>query len=228
MIGIFKIGSRIFVCDVQESVFVVRYKKIENQLVIFADDTNPRFITCATILDYDTIAVGDKFGNISVFRLPNETNDDLDDDPTGTKSLWDRGLLSGAAQKFEIITNFHVGETVTALQKATLIPGGQDSLVYVTLSGMVGTVGPLSSAEDHDFFQNLELHMRSEQISLVGRDHLSYRSAYYPVKNVIDGDLCEQYTLLDYATQRNVANDLEKTPAEVCKKLEDIRTRYAF
>ena len=36
--------------------------------------------------------------------------------------------------------------------------------------------------QDHDFFQHLEMHMRSEFPPLCGRDHLSYRSYYYPVK----------------------------------------------
>lgn len=45
---------------------MVRYKRQENQLIIFADDTHPRWITCTTILDYDTVATADKFGNIAI------------------------------------------------------------------------------------------------------------------------------------------------------------------
>ena len=29
-----------------------------------------------------------------------------------------------------MVINFHIGEVVTSLQKATLIPGGSESLVY--------------------------------------------------------------------------------------------------
>lgn len=36
--------------------------------------------------------------------------------------------------------------------------------------------------QDHDFFQHLEMHMRSEFPPLCGRDHLSFRSYYFPVK----------------------------------------------
>ena len=57
------------------------------------------------------MAIADKFGNISVVRLPQNTNDDVDEDPTGSKSLWDRGLLSGAGQKAECVTVFHVGRS---------------------------------------------------------------------------------------------------------------------
>ena len=59
-------GNRIVVSDIQESFHFVRYKRQENQLIIFADDTNPKWITCASMLDYDTMAGADKFGNICV------------------------------------------------------------------------------------------------------------------------------------------------------------------
>lgn len=47
-------------------------------------------------------------------------------------------------------------------------------------------------------------------------------------QNVIDGDLCEQFNMVDSAKQRSIAEDLDKTPNELSKRLEDIRTRYAF
>ena len=70
--------------------------------------------------------------------------------------------------------------------------------------------------------------MRGENSPLCGRDHLSYRSYYYPLKNCIDGDLCEQFNTLEPAKQKAIAEELDRTAAEVSKKLEDIRTRYAF
>ncbi|KAL0270480.1 UNVERIFIED_CONTAM: hypothetical protein PYX00_007877 [Menopon gallinae] len=228
IVNICAIGQRVFVSDIQESVYMVRYKRQENQLIIFADDTHPRWITWTTILDYDTVATADKFGNIAIIRLSSIITDDVDEDPTGNKALWDRGLLNGASQKADVLANFHVGEICMSLQKATLIPGGSESLVYTTLSGTVGVLVPFTSREDHDFFQHLEMHMRSENPPLCGRDHLSFRSYYYPVKNVIDGDLCEQYNSIDPAKQKSIAEDLDRTPSEISKKLEDIRTRYAF
>eukprot|EP00095_Tigriopus_kingsejongensis_P012083 snap_masked-scaffold60_size442463-processed-gene-3.15 protein:Tk12083 transcript:snap_masked-scaffold60_size442463-processed-gene-3.15-mRNA-1 annotation:"splicing factor 3b subunit 3" len=228
VVDIKTVGDRIIVSDIQESVHFVKYKRAENQLVVFADDTTPRWVTTCCVLDYNTVAIGDKFGNISVVRLPHNVNDNVDEDPTGTKSLWDRGMLSGASQKADCITVFHIEEIPLSLQKASLIPGGNDSLVFTTLSGTVGMLVPFTSHEDHDFFQNLEMHMRADNPPLGGRDHLSYRSYYFPVKSVIDGDYCEQYNNLEGTKQKNIAEELDRTAAEVSKKLEDIRTRYAF
>jgi splicing factor 3B subunit 3 len=228
IVNVQAMGSRIYVSDVQESVFFVRYKRPDNQLVIFADDTVPRWVTTTCVLDYDTVAVADKFGNLSVIRLPQGVNDEVDEDPTGVKSLWDRGWLGGASQKVEALASFCVGETILAMQKATLIPGLSECLVYATISGSIGVVVPFTSHEDHDFFQHLEMHMRSENPALCGRDDLSFRSYYFPAKNVIDGDLCEQFNSLEAAKQRLISEGLDRIPAEVSKKLEDIRTQYAF
>lgn len=51
---------------------------------------------------------------------------------------------------------------------------------------------------------------------------------FFPPQNVIDGDLCEQFNSMELAKQKSIAEDFERTPAEVSKKLEDMRTRYAF
>ena len=70
--------------------------------------------------------------------------------------------------------------------------------------------------------------MRSQNVSLIGRDHMSYRSYYAPVKSVVDGDLCEAFGLLPYPKQQSIANDLDRTVGEVLKKLEQLRTSSAF
>ena len=62
-------GNRIIVADIQDSVSFVNYRRAENQLVIFADDTNPRWTTCAHMLDYSTIVGADKFGSIFVVSV---------------------------------------------------------------------------------------------------------------------------------------------------------------
>lgn len=54
-------------------------------------------------------------------RLSGNITDDVDEDPTGNKALWDRGLLNGASQKAGIVANFHVGEICMSLQVMRIV-----------------------------------------------------------------------------------------------------------
>ena len=228
IVNIQAMGTRIVVSDVQESCHFLTYKGGENQLVIFADDHIPRFVVTTCFVDYNTIAGADKFGNIWLSRIPSSVTDDVDEDPTGNKALWDRGLLSGASQKVCSLANFHVGEIVTSIQKTTIVPGGYELLLYTTISGSIGMLAPVNMAKTKDLLQHLEMHMRTEFNSLIGRDHLSFRSYYSPVIGVVDGDLCELYHSLEPSVQKRIAEELDKSPNEIFKQLEDMRTKYAF
>ena len=70
--------------------------------------------------------------------------------------------------------------------------------------------------------------MRGEDTSLVGRDHLQYRGYYVPVKAVVDGDLCESFSLLPYNKQQQIAQELDRSVADVLRKLDSMRTSSAF
>eukprot|EP00741_Cyanophora_paradoxa_P006525 tig00001024_g6316.t1 len=216
-------GERIYVSDAQESVHYCKYKRAENQIYIFADDSAPRWMTTQCYLDYDTIGGGDKFGNIFILRLPAEVSDEVEEDPTGGFMRYERAYLNGAPHKSENVNNFYVGDVVMGMVKGALQVGGAEAMLYGTLLGAIGAVLPFNSREDVDFFSHLEMHLRQENPPLLGRDHLAFRSSFFPVKQVVDGDLCEQFTSLPYEKQLQIAGELDRTPAEVAKKLEDIR-----
>lgn len=57
--------------------------------------------------------------------------------------------------------------------------------------------------------------MRTEYSTLCGRDHTSFRSYYFPIKAIIDGDMCEKFSNLDAARQKTIADELDRTPNEV-------------
>ncbi|KAJ3911556.1 SF3B3 protein [Lentinula edodes] len=154
-------GSRIIVGEMPESVSFVAYKAPENRLLVFADDSQSRWVSAVAMVDY-TVAIGDRFGNIIVNRLDTKESDQVDEDPTG----------------------------------AAMVAGGREILLYTGLHGTVGILVPFVSKEDVDFISTLEQHLRTEQSSLVGRDQLSWRGYYTPVKAVVDGDLCETFARL--------------------------------
>ena len=207
----------------QESITFAVYKAPENRLLVFADDVQPRWITCSTMVDYTTVAGADRFGNIFINRLDSKVSDQVDDDPTGAGILHEKGLLMGAPHKTKMLAHFHVGDLVTSIHKVSLVAGGREVLLYTGLHGTIGILVPLVSKEDVDFISTLEQHIRTEQISLVGRDHLAWRSYYVPVKAVVDGDLCETFARLPASKQSGIAGELDRSVSEVLKKLEQLR-----
>jgi len=215
--------DKIIVGDVQHSYQFVRYNRAENSLDIFADDYVPRWLTSGCMLDPTTIASGDKFGNIFLVRLPDRINKLIEEDPSGGGIIWSTREIPGAPYKLDLLNNFYTGETISKIVKTTITPGGLDFLLYATVSGTIGALFPFQSREDIEFFSNLEIQMRTENKPLCGRDHLAFRSYYAPVKSVVDGDMCEQYPLVNFDLQKKVADTLERNPGEVQKKLEDMR-----
>ncbi|KAG7993034.1 hypothetical protein I3843_02G157400 [Carya illinoinensis] len=225
IVSIHTYRDRIYVGDIQESFHYCKYRRDENQLYVFADDSVPRWLTASYHIDFDTMAGADKFGNIYFVRLPQDVSDEIEEDPTGGKIKWEQGKLNGAPNKVEEIVQFHIGDVVTCLQKASLIPGGGECLIYGTVMGSLGALLAFTSRDDVDFFSHLEMYMRQEHPPLCGRDHMAYRSAYFPVKDVIDGDLCEQFPTLPLDLQRKIADELDRTPGEILKKLEEVRNK---
>ncbi|KAG2723650.1 hypothetical protein I3760_02G179300 [Carya illinoinensis] len=225
IVSIHTYRDRIYVGDIQESFHYCKYRRDENQLYVFADDSVPRWLTASYHIDFDTMAGADKFGNIYFVRLPQDVSDEIEEDPTGGKIKWEQGKLNGAPNKVEEIVQFHIGDVVTCLQKASLIPGGGECLIYGTVTGSLGALLAFTSRDDVDFFSHLEMYMRQEHPPLCGRDHMAYRSAYFPVKDVIDGDLCEQFPTLPLDLQRKIADELDRTPGEILKKLEEVRNK---
>lgn len=57
------------------------------------------------------------------------------------------GKLGGAPHKLDNVTQFHVGDTITSLQRAVMQPGGSEVLLYGTIMGGIGAFFPFQSKE---------------------------------------------------------------------------------
>jgi len=214
-------GDRAFVGDMMQSVSFIRYNSTQNKLLLVAKDRSSRPITCQELLDINTVAVGDKFGNVSVLRLPKGADVGAID-VTGARALWDSSR-EDATPKLETLCTYHVGEVVTSMTRASLVAGGAESLIYVTVTGRVGAFVPFTSREDVEFYSSLEGYLRAEAPRPTGRDPQAYRSYYAPMKHIVDGDLCDIYAQLPYETKQKIAEQLDRSVGEVMKKLEDTR-----
>ena len=120
---------------------------------------------------------------------------------------------------------------VTSIHKVALTSNSQETVFFASTNGSLAVLFPFETKEvslahqEVDFFVHLEMHMRMQNQPMSGRDHMAYRSYHGAVKNVVDGDLCEQYSTMDLAKQAILAEELDRKPVEVIKKLEDIRNR---
>lgn len=221
-------GNRIVVGDVQQSVIYVVYKQESNRLIPFVDDVVPRWTTCTTMVDYEQVAGGDKFGNIWIVRCPEKTSAEADEPGSEVHLAHAREYLHGAPNRLALQAHFFSQDIPTSITKTSLVVGGQPLLLWSGIQGSIGVMIPFVSREDADFFQSLEGHMRSEDPPLAGRDHLMYRSYYAPVKGVIDGDLCERYMLLPNDKKQMIAGELDRSVREIERKISDVRTRSAY
>jgi splicing factor 3B subunit 3 len=175
-------GDRIYGGDLSDAFQFIKYRRSDRSLYTFAENSVPHFMTATCVVDYDTMAGGDKFGNIVVSRLP-------DDFAAGSEDVEDTSAASVSATVFNAdtnklidICNFYVGETVTSIVKTGLMQGGVEVLLYSTIYGTIGALVPFADKADVEFFTSLEMHMRLHSPSLVGREHASFRSYYFPVK----------------------------------------------
>lgn len=212
-------GNRIIVGDVQQGVTFVSYKPATNKLIPFVDDTIARWTTCTTMVDYESVAGGDKFGNMFIVRCPEKASEEADEEQSGLHLMNARDYLHGTSNRLDLMCHFYTQDIPTTMTKTSLVVGGQDVLLWSGLMGTIGAFVPLVSREDTDFFQSLEQHLRTEDPPLAGRDHLMYRGYYAPVKGVIDGDLCERYTLLPNDKKQMIAGELDRSVREIERKI---------
>lgn len=219
IVGLQTQGSRIVVSDVRESVTYVVYKYQENVLIPFVDDSIARWTTSTAMVDYETTAGGDKFGNLWLVRCPNKISEEADEDGSGAHLVHERGYLQGTPNRLELMVHYYTQDIPASVHKAQLVAGGRDIVVWTGFQGTLGMLVPFASREDVDFFQSLEMQLAAQHPPLAGRDHLIYRGYYAPVKGVIDGDLCEMYFLLSNDTKMMIAGELDRSVREIERKI---------
>lgn len=225
------VGPRIFAQDIQESVHVGFFSLQENKIHVFADDSEPRWMSRMAVLDPKSLAGVDKFGNFFVSKIPDEVDEGIQDELIRERILTDPAYLFGAPHKLETQCQFYQSTLCTALQYTPLIPGGRSVLVYMTIFGEIGMYVPMSSREDIELFTELETQIRNfyDGVGIAGRDFQAFRSSYLPVKNVIDGSLVEEYsTELPLLIKEEIAEGLDgRSSTEVERLIELMRTRVS-
>jgi splicing factor 3B subunit 3 len=206
---------RIVIGDSAESFHFLKFDPGNEIITPFCDDATPRFPLSAIILDRATVCCGDRFGNLTVLRVPLDVSDDAEVDPSGVGMIWEHSNMCGSPNKLTIAASFHIGDPITSLSFSP-----SHTLIYwATVSGAVGTLVPFRNDTDLRLCRRLESCMRQSLPPLCGRVHELYRSYYAPLKNVIDGDLLLRFFDLPDSDQHKIADSLSSTPFDIGKLL---------
>lgn len=96
-------------------------------------------------------------------------------------------------------------------------------VIYGTVGGSIGVICPFATTGDADFGHRLEMAVRKGWRSVVGRDHLSYRSSFYSSRGIVDGDLCELFVAADKQKREEWAKAVGRPVQDVVRKLDELR-----
>ncbi|CAL9738129.1 pre-mRNA-splicing factor Rse1p [Monosporozyma servazzii] len=137
------------------------------------------------------------------------------------------GILTPLLSKLQIKTVMKLQEGIVNLESLII----SDKMSKMTIDNKDEDGNKKIEEYDGEVWTNRntkdELHPEG-YTSLVDRDHLSYRSYYAPVKNVIDGDLCERFLILNSYEQALICKTIGKKTSidEVINLLNEIRSNY--
>lgn len=98
-------------------------------------------------------------------------------------------------------------------------------LALTVFLGSVGVLVPFATQEDTEFFIYLQNQCRQVMQELVGNDSLTFRSAFIPAKGVVDGDLVDQFFLLEKKLQKEMADEIDRSITEVANKIDNLFMR---
>ncbi|GMH98623.1 hypothetical protein TrVE_jg11947 [Triparma verrucosa] len=206
-------GDRIYVGTLGESIKIMKFDATRQQLNLVCQDAVPRNITAMCVLDINTVAAGDRFGNVVVLRSPDNSVEE-----TMGGSFWSKAKVP----LFEMLCHYHTGEIVTGLKRASLISQGQEAIIYTSITGKIGALMPLKTKDDVEFFTGLQDKIRNVAPRPVLRDFAKFRGLYAPVKKVVDGDVIGLWGSLKSEAREKIAGEMERTVGEVGKKIESV------
>ncbi|KAK5779795.1 hypothetical protein RI543_002918 [Arxiozyma heterogenica] len=135
------------------------------------------------------------------------------------------GILLPLLSKLQIKTASKLQESISNLESLIL----NDRVSRLTMQDDDIEDTKINEEEGIWISQKEQLDSHPEEyISLVDRDHFRYRSYYAPVKNIIDGDLCERFLTLTSYEQTLVCKNMGKQVMieDVINFLNETRSNY--
>jgi splicing factor 3B subunit 3 len=160
--------------------------------------------------DHASVASADRFGNFTLLRIPADVSDEAEIDPSGVGMIWEHKDMSGAPNKLEVMSAFHVGDVICGMSFSV----GRACLVYGTVGGQIGTLIPFEGDVEVNLCRKLERAIAAKVFTF-GRNWELYRSYYLPKRNVIDGDLLLMFLELSQEERENIGQEVGASSLEI-------------
>ncbi|SEI35550.1 YALIA101S07e03950g1_1 [Yarrowia lipolytica] len=198
-------SNRVAVGDIRQSVTVCVVLEEDSGHVIYplVCDKISRQVTCLFFVDYETVALGDRFGGFTMLRIPSEASKLADEDHNAVHLRQLEPTLNGPAHfRFDHVASFHIEDVPVAIHMYN------DYLVVCGLLGTVSAFVPVVSPKQSRDLKTIEKFVCASDPGLMGRDHGRFRGYYVPVKEVVDGDMLREVLVMDEKRREEVG---EKT-----------------
>ena len=189
-------GSFVWVGDRTQSILCFSHTFKDGKLAITpqAVDTKPRQLTAMKCIDDFTIAVGDRYGTITILKLPEDVQ---------VKLLWktslppERGVyMPNCFGHLVRIASFNTAQTITSLMYAG------KTLYYTTLLGQIGALVQLQDDQEYFFLTGAE-----NAINKVCQKNFGF-TLLKRIENgkvsVVDGDILETIETLPSEDADNI------------------------
>lgn len=198
-------GDFIVVGDLMKSISLLSYKQLDGSIEEIAKDLNSNWMTALGIVDDDTY-VGSET-DFNLFTVQRNS---------GAVSDEERGRLEtvGEYHLGEFVNRFRYGslvmqnntaptnsssDMVDVGQQATALttPSSQQSMLFGTVSGMIGVIVPINK-DQYGFLVRMQQALNKVIKGVGGFSHKEWRTfenrrSISEAKNFIDGDLVESF-----------------------------------
>lgn len=199
----------IWVGDRTQSVFCFLHDPKKDKRCLVACDPEPRQLTAMSVVKQHHIAVGDKFGKITVLRLPDEVayGSSWSSPSEAPETFWaaaggrstlpDRGLRRVPVCHLIKVSVFCVNDVVTSV----MVSKYSRAIFYTTLLGKIGCQIPLSQS-DFQTLASAELLTLSRCTKEFGLTIL--RKFDQERVNVVDADILDHIQQLQAESQKEI------------------------
>lgn len=219
-LDVFPHSNRIAVGDIRQSVTLLLHKLHKDSHVFYplCCDRIQRQVTCMAFVDYETVAVGDRFGNFSLLRVPEEASKIADEDFNAVHLRNLEPTFNASAHfRFQQIASYHLEDVPTSISLE------RDMLVVSCLLGSVSVFVPVPTNKEASQLKTVEKFVAELDPGLIGRDHLKFRGYYVPVQDVVDGDLLGEFLGLSKEKREEVAKKADMEVADVVMKIVNMK-----